>query len=212
MLAAGSCGTSSGRSTSSGSSAGSFRGGYYTQARDAVWDFTLSLRLPHYFWLGFRGFAAAFAWLVVPVSLLALGHSKLPGAVWSGFFGAFLLAHRASLPAVPATADWRRRTGLPQAFNVFAVRADFKRAPWAFAFSVVVTLLFALPLYLFKIEIVPREAAWLPGLIFIAFIYPARLLDRLGDGPGPASRRTAALVLPHGPAGCRFFPPPGSTC
>src|SRR5262245_1880968 len=47
-----------------------FRGGYYASARDAVWNFTLSLRLPHYFWLGLRGFAAAFAWLFLPVSLL----------------------------------------------------------------------------------------------------------------------------------------------
>ena len=38
------------------------------------------------------------------------------------------------------------------------------------------TLLFALPLYLLKIEMVPREAAWLPSLVFIAFIFPARLL------------------------------------
>jgi hypothetical protein len=52
---------------------------------------------------------------------------------------------------------------------------------------VFITLLFALPLYLFKIEIVPSEAAWLPGLIFIAFIYPARLLT--GWAMGRAERR-----------------------
>ena len=57
-----------------------------------------------------------------------------------------------------------------QGFNVLAVRNDFKRAPWAFAFSFVVTLLFALPLYLLKIQIVPAEAAWLPGLVFIAHL------------------------------------------
>ncbi len=49
------------------------------------------------------------------------------------------------------------------------------------------TLLFALPLYLFKIEIVPEEAAWLPGLIFIAFIFPARLLT--GWSMGRAAKR-----------------------
>jgi hypothetical protein len=63
-----------------------------------------------------------------------------------------------------------------EGFNLFAVRRAFKCAPWAFAFSFVITLLFALPLYAFKIEIVPEEAAWLPGLIFIGFIYPSRLL------------------------------------
>jgi hypothetical protein len=51
----------------------------------------------------------------------------------------------------------------------------------------VVTLLFALPLYLLKIEVVPKEAAWLPGLVFIAFILPARLLT--GWAMGRAARR-----------------------
>src|SRR5262249_1715927 len=67
------------------------------------------------------------------------------------------------------------------------VRAAFKRAPWAFAFSFVVTLLFALPLYLLKVEMIPREAAWLPSLVFIVFIFPARLLT--GWAYGRSERR-----------------------
>ena len=38
------------------------------------------------------------------------------------------------------------------------------------------TLALALPLYLLKIELIPREAAWLPSLLFVMSIYPARLL------------------------------------
>ena len=30
-------------------------------------------------------------------------------------------------------------------------------------------------MYLLKIEIVPREAAWLPSLLFVVSIFPARL-------------------------------------
>jgi hypothetical protein len=163
-----------------------FRGGYYTRARDAVWDFTMSLRLPHYFWLGLRGFGAAFAWLVLPVSLLALGHSRAPGAPLVGFMGAVLLGMvLLYLPFLQLRMAATNR--FSQAFNVLAVRRNFARAPWAFAFSFVVTLLFALPLYLFKIEVVPSEAAWLPGLVFIAFIYPARILT--GWAMGRARRR-----------------------
>ena len=51
------------------------------------------------------------------------------------------------------------------------------------------TLLFALPLYLLKVEIIPREAAWLPSLIFVAFIFPARLLT--GWAYARAQRRAA---------------------
>ena len=48
---------------------------------------------------------------------------------------------------------------------------------WAFAFALLLTLTFAVPLYLLKIEMIPRETAWLPSLVFLAFIYPARILS-----------------------------------
>ncbi len=37
-------------------------------------------------------------------------------------------------------------------------------------------LTFAIPLYLLKIEMIPRETAWLPSLVFLGFIFPARTL------------------------------------
>jgi hypothetical protein len=164
------------------------RGGFFVRARDAVWDFTMSLRLPHYFWLGLRGFVAAFAWLAVPVTFLVMGHSKVPTAPLFGVVGAVTLGLVLMyLPFLQLRLAATDRFG--QAFNLLAVRRDFRKAPWAFAFSFVVTLLFALPLYLFKIEVVPSEAAWLPGLVFIAFIYPARLLT--GWAMGRANRREA---------------------
>lgn len=162
------------------------RGGYYTRRRDAVWDFTVSLRLPYYFWLGLRGCVAAFAWLAVPVTWVALAHTKAPGAPLLAFFGAVLLGLvLIYLPFLQLRMAATNR--FLEGFNVPAVRRDFRRAPWAFATAFVVTLLFALPLYLLKIEVVPREAAWLPGLVFIAFIYPARLLT--GWALGRAHRR-----------------------
>ncbi len=148
-----------------------WRGGYYSEARDAVWNAVVSLRLPYYFSLGFRGFVAALAWLVVPITLLALG----PKAPLLGFLGALLLAFvLLYLPFLQMRLAESNR--LSAAFAWCAVRAEFKRAPWAFTFALIVTLAFALPLYLLKIEMVPREAAWLPSLFFIAFIFPARLL------------------------------------
>jgi hypothetical protein len=151
------------------------RGGYYTEARDAVWDVAVSLRLRYYAWLGFRGFVAAFAWLVVPVTLIAAGRAPVPGAPLLGFLGALSLAlvllYLPFLQLRMAALD-----RLSEGFNVLAVRAEYRRAPWAFSFAFVMTLLTALPLYLLKIEMVPREAAWLPSLVFIAFIFPARLL------------------------------------
>jgi hypothetical protein len=151
------------------------RGGYYTEARDAVWAVAVSLRLRYYAWLGFRGFVAAFAWLVLPVTLVALGRTSVPAAPLLGFVGALWLALvLLYLPFLQLRMAATNR--LAEGFNVVAVRAEYRRAPWAFALSFVVTLLTALPLYLLKIEMVPREAAWLPSLVFIAFIFPARLV------------------------------------
>jgi hypothetical protein len=164
------------------------RGVYYSEARDAVWDLVMSLRLPYYFWLGFRGFVGAMIWLVVPVTLIALGRINHPVAPLIGFFGAFVLA--IVLLYLPFLQMHLAKTNrLSAVFGIRAVRADFKRAPWASAFALVITLLFAIPLYLLKIEIVPREAEWLPSLVFIIFILPARLLT--GWAIGRAGKRSA---------------------
>src|SRR5205807_807730 len=117
----------------------------------------VSLRLPYYFWLGFRGFIGALAWLALPVTLLALGRADFRGAPLLGFIGALLLAVVVLyLPFLQMQLASTNR--LRAVFDLRAVRAAYCRAPWAFAFSFTATLLFALPLYLLKIELVPREA------------------------------------------------------
>jgi hypothetical protein len=164
------------------------RGGYYVEARDAVWDTVTALRLPYYFWLGLRGFIAAFVWLAVPVTLLAQGQRPVPIAPLLGWIGgislAFVLLYLPFLQMRLAATDQ-----LAEAFSLRGVRADYRRAPWAFTFAFLLTLLFALPLYLLKIEIVPREAAWLPSLVFVAFIFPARVVT--GFALARAARREA---------------------
>jgi len=162
------------------------RGGYYTEARDTVWNTVVSLRLPYYFWLGLRGFLGAFAWLVVPITLLAASRGHSGGATLLGYIGGLLLAGvLVYLPFLQMRLAATNRFGA--VFEVRAVRADFGRAPWAFAVALIITLLFALPLYLLKIQLVPRDAAWLPSLVFIVFIFPARLLT--GWALGRALRR-----------------------
>ena len=148
------------------------RGGYYAEARDAVWDFVVSLRLPYYWWLGFRGFVGGLIWLAVPVSLLAAFRTaSLLGLVGGVWLALVLLC----LPFLQMrfAAENRFRA----CFELGTVLSHFGRAPWAFAFALLVTLIFSLPLYLLKIEMIPREAAWLPCLFFIVFIYPTRLVS-----------------------------------
>jgi hypothetical protein len=72
-------------------------------------------------------------------------------------------------------------------FEIRAIRRAFARAPLAWWIALAFTLTLAVPLYLLKIEIVPREAAWLPSLLFVVSIFPARLLA--GWAMGRSKRR-----------------------
>jgi hypothetical protein len=159
-----------------------WRGGFWTNSRDGVWDFAASLRLPYYFWLGWRGFWGAFFWLAGPITLLAIGR-KIPVL---GFVGAGALV--LVLLYVPFLQLRFAEQNRFRAFlEIGALRQEFRRAPIALAFAFFLTLLFAVPLYLLKIEMIPREAAWLPSLAFIVFMFPARLVS--GWAFGRALRR-----------------------
>src|SRR5260370_3721391 len=80
------------------------RGGIYAETRDAVWDTVMALRLPYYFWLGLRGFIGAFAWLALPISLLAVSRfGQSGGGALLGFFRALLLPLRVPFLPLPPT-------------------------------------------------------------------------------------------------------------
>ena len=160
------------------------RGRMYQSARDAVWDFVVSLQLPHYFWLGLRGFAGAIAWLLLPSLMLMVGTSgRGPVTILIGYLGALGLAFvLLYLPFLQTHFACQNR--LAAMFEWSAVRAQFRRAPIAYWLALAITLLFALPLYLLKIEPPPRELWWTLTIFFILFIYPARLLTGWAVGRG----------------------------
>ena len=147
------------------------RGGLYGRTRDAFWNTLVALRLPHYFRLGMVGFFGTLAWLVVPATLIAASQ-RFPVL---GVLGALLL-----LVIAPWLPFLQVRYAVESRWRVLfaprAARDRFRRAPWAFAFALMVLLVASIPLYLLKIEMVPREAAWLPGLVFVLFLAPAHLL------------------------------------
>ena len=153
-----------------------FQRGKYVRCRDAVWEFFASLRLGYYFSLGWRGFAGAVIWLFVPL-LLFIGATLLPPPM--GFFAGltgvvllfFVFLHLPFLQIHFAVEG-----SLPAMFEIQRIRQLTRRSPLTFCFALTITLLFALPLYLLKIELTPREVFVLPSLVFVIFIFPARLL------------------------------------
>lgn len=148
----------------------------FSSLQRMVVDYVIGLRLPFYFWLGVRGFVGALAWLIVPVAIL-FAATRLPvgGSILLSLLGGVLLLlvaiHLPFLQARFAQTDRFRAI-----FELREVRKLFLRAPLAFWLSLLITLLFAVPLYLLKIELTPRELAWAPSLLFVIFIFPARVL------------------------------------
>jgi hypothetical protein len=162
------------------------RGGLYSEARDNFWSTLTQLRLPYYFSLGVRGFVGAFLWLIVPLVLMAQGH-RVPAL---GVLGASLLA--IVVLYVPFLQIRFARDNRFRAFwEVSQARAEFRGAPIAFAIALWIHLLLAMPLYLLKIEVIPRDLVFLEGLVFLAFIFPARLID------GWAVARGSRRALPR---------------
>jgi hypothetical protein len=147
-------------------------GRFYAESRDTVWSYIVQLRLPHYFRLGLIGFLGTLAWLAVPAILIASG-GRQP---LLGILGALVLA--IIVPPLPfLQVHFAVEGRIRSLCSRRAIRERFRRAPWAFALALLVLLVAAaVPLYLLKIEMVPRDAAWLPSLVFVIFLAPARLL------------------------------------
>ncbi len=148
------------------------------------------LRLPYLVGLGTRALLGGLLWLAPGVGFLFLA-MRLPsdkGGLLVALLGGFLL-----MLAVAHLPFLQVRLALENRFRVFleprAVRDLFGRAPVAFLVSLLATVVFAIPLYLLKVELPPREIAWLPSLLFVLFILPARLLT--GWAMGRAVRHPA---------------------
>ena len=162
-------------------------GGWFPAARDRTLAWFASLRVGHHIWLGLRGFLVATAWLLVPITIMVIA-SELPedAAVLVSLLGGMLLGwvllHLPFLQ-VQFAVDNRLRSG----FELRRVRQAFRRAPIAYTVALISTLILAVPLYALKAELIPREAAWLPGLVFTASIVPALLLT--GWAVGRSRRR-----------------------
>ena len=165
-------------------------GGYLTETWAACRDLARSIRAWHHFSLGVRGFVGAFAWLVIPSALLVAG-PKYPIIGWLGAFSLVWVLLYLPFLQIRFTAENR----FSALFEVRAVRRQFTRAPIAFLITFLFTLALALPLYLLKIEMVPRDVLWLPALLFIMTILPMKILAGWTYARAERSRKVAHWAL-----------------
>ncbi|TWT53515.1 hypothetical protein Pla22_11440 [Rubripirellula amarantea] len=174
-----------------------FREGFrlktWSSLPDRLWNFTTSLELPTLFWLGLRGAAGTLVWLIpafIIITAFREGETGLAGLV--GFLSLILLG--ISMLYLPMLqAHFAAENRLRALFDVRTIRRDFRHAPWAWLGAMICSMvILPIPLYLLKIEATPREVMWLPCLVFVAFILPARV------AAGLALRRARHRAKVHG--------------
>lgn len=119
---------------------------------------------------GSLGFLAGWLWLALPSALLAIGHDR-PVAGWLGGIALVFLLGYVPFAQVRFVVEGR----LQAALEVKALRERFRRAPIAFALSLALTVLLATPLYLLRIERLPPDVLWLPDLLFLWTMAPAKI-------------------------------------
>jgi hypothetical protein len=170
-----------------------FRWSAWRSLPDRLWCFTASLDLPTYFWLGLRGALGTLVWLI-PAFVIIIAFREGETGV-AGLVGVVaLMALGISMLYLPMLqANFAAENRLLALFDVRRVRDDFRHAPWAWLGAMLLTLLvLPLPLYFLKIEATQREVMWLPCLVFVAFMLPARIAT------GLALRRCRRKPLPVG--------------
>lgn len=140
-----------------------------------VRDSWRALRLKHFFWLGLRGYVGCMVWLIIPTALFAFADKTEGGPILVTLFGGFCLMIVLSwLPFLQARFATENR--FRALFELSAVRQLFTRAPLAWLVAILAAYALALPLYLLKVALVPRDAMWFVTILFIVSIYPAKVI------------------------------------
>ncbi len=151
-------------------------GGYMDRAETHVRSFFSQLRIGHHFWLGFRGLVGGLAWLAIPTAMFGAYHEvdRVGQLLVTLVGGLSLVAVLGWVPFLQARLATENR--FLAVFEIRAVRELFRRSPLCWFLAITITSALSLPLYLFKIYLLPSDAMWMTTLVFIMTIYPARLM------------------------------------
>jgi Protein of unknown function (DUF4013) len=161
----------------------------WSTAADNLYELFAQLHFTQLWWLGARASLGAILWTCVPVSQMIIGERahefKLAGLV--GLIGAVLMiAVMMYLPLLQVRMAATNR--FMEIFNVRAIRQDFLKAPWFCALAIFLVCGLSIPLYLLRIEATPSQLVWAPSLVFVLFMWPAKLVT--GAALGYAKKRT----------------------
>lgn len=148
---------------------------YWETTERNVTEFVRRLRIAELWWLGLRGFGVAFLWLAIPSAILAIPPDRVGGAVVLGIVGSVLLGIVFSwVPILQARFAVEGRFAAGRELG--EARASFRRAPLCWLVAMLVVYAMSLPLYLFKVVSPPEDALWLTTVVFVATIWPTRIV------------------------------------
>ena len=147
----------------------------FQQSRDRTLDFIAGLRPGYYWWLGAKAFFGTLLWIAIPTLLMALPSGRRAGpAAIIGIVGV--------LTAVPVffllpflQCNFAVDGRFNRFFKIRSVLKAYSRAPITCALALLVTGLFAVPLFLAKIEEIPAELFWMLSIVFVLFTWPAKV-------------------------------------
>lgn len=150
------------------------QGTLYTQSRDDTLNFLRRLQLPHFAWLGFKGFAGSAIWLLLPTVLLANANHPRTGFAGLSILLGVLIAVPVFMILPMLQIQFAVDGKFGRLFDVRSAWRQMRRAPLACLLALLLTLLLALPLFLLKIEKIPSELFWLLSVLFVVLGWPAR--------------------------------------
>jgi hypothetical protein len=153
-----------------------FRAKSWRDAEDGLWDFLTSLRVPRLLWLGLMASIGALVWLVLPSTLIAIGLIVNGNGVTAllGLMGAVsMIWVLLNLPFLQIQMAQEGRFW--SVFELGSVRRGFRSVPWSFMVATWATFVLAVPLYLFRIELIPPELWWILSFFFVVLMFPAKL-------------------------------------
>jgi hypothetical protein len=159
---------------------------------DRWWSFLNRLHLWRLIKLGFQASLGAWIWLAIPALLILIALGAAPevksdqqgGLALLGLLGALLMARAIQyLPTLQTTmalqksiADKTDRRWLYGILDRSAARGVFRKVPITYSLANILFLALALPLYFLRIESIPSELWFLLSILFVLWMFPAKLV------------------------------------
>ena len=165
---------------------------FWLDIEDRWWAFLKRLHLWRLIKLGFQASLGAWIWLAIPALLILISLGAAPevktdqqgGLALLGLLGAILMiraiqylptlqTYMALQKSIEDRMDQRWLYGM---LDRSAAIELFRRAPLRFSIANILFLAMALPLYFLRIESIPPELWFLLSMLFVLWMFPAKLL------------------------------------